>query len=379
METNDHNRAMTAIMSAPTDETGLEIVRSGASVRFVLNRPHVRNAISDAMRQRIADAVPDIARDANVYAVVLRSDVPLVFSAGGDVRELAGVQASDPAGARGLMRRKYAAHWLLECFSKPTASLIDGMVIGAGVALSIYATHRVAGENYQFAMPETALGFFPDDGLCWVFARLPDHVGMYLGLTGRRIGRADAFRLGLVTHCLPAQQFGEVEAALADADPIDPLLDARHQDPGHGELDDLRETIAACFGADSVQEVFARLEAIVQSGGAAGAWCAGVLADLNARSPLALAVTFRHIRESVARDLRQTLTADYRLACHLLNGADFREGVRTIFIDKGQTPNWSPSRLAGVDAAMVERIFAINAVDDQFVLPTREEMQAARV
>ncbi len=366
-------------MSAPTDETGLEIVRSGASVKFVLNRPHVRNAISDAMRQRIADAIPDIARDANVYAVIMRSDVRRVFSAGGDVRELAGLQAHDPAAARALMRRKYAAHWLLECFSKPTACLIDGVVMGAGVALSTYATHRVAGEDYRFAMPETALGFFPDDGLSWVFARLPDHVGMYMGLSGRRIGRADAFRLGLVTHCLPAQQFPQIEAALADADPIDPLLDDRHQDPGRGELDDLRETIATCFGADSVREIIARLEAIVQSGGATAAWCAGVLSDLNARSPLALAVTFRHIRESAKRDLRQTMTADYRLACHLLNGADFREGVRTIFVDKGQTPNWSPSRLALVDPAMVERVFAINAVDDQFVLPTREEMQAARV
>ena len=38
---------------------------------------------------------------------------------------------------------------------------------------------------------------------------------MYLALTGRAIGRADAYRLGLVTHCIPAPRFGEIRAALA--------------------------------------------------------------------------------------------------------------------------------------------------------------------
>ena len=86
---------------------------------------------------------------------------------------------------------------------KPTVSLIDGVVVGSGVGISLYGTHRVAGERYRFAMPETGIGLFPDVGVAWAFARLPDEIGMYLGLTGRSIGRADAYRLGLATHCIP--------------------------------------------------------------------------------------------------------------------------------------------------------------------------------
>ena len=98
---------------------------------------------------------------------------------------------------------EYALNWQLECFMKPTVSLIDGVVVGSGVGISLYGTHRVAGERYRFAMPETGIGLFPDVGVAWAFARLPDEIGMYLGLTGRAIGRADAYRLGLATHCIP--------------------------------------------------------------------------------------------------------------------------------------------------------------------------------
>ena len=142
---------------------------------------------------------------------------------------------------------EYSLNWLLECFTKPTVSLIDGVVVGSGVGISLYGTHRVAGERYRFAMPETGIGLFPDDGVSWAFARMPDEIGMYLALTGRAIGRADAYRLGLATHCIPAARFGEIAAALAAADTVDDLLDERHDDPGPGELEALRRHDRALF------------------------------------------------------------------------------------------------------------------------------------
>ena len=139
--------------------------------------------------------------------------------------------------ARRALAAEYALNWPLDCFTKPTVSLIDGLVVGSGVGISLYGTHRVAGERYRFAMPETGIGLFPDDGVAYVFAQMPDMIGMYLALTGRAVGSADAYNLGLLTHCIPAGQFGEIRAAIRDADPVDPVLDARHEDPGPGELE----------------------------------------------------------------------------------------------------------------------------------------------
>ena len=107
-------------------------------------------------------------------------------------------------------------------------------------------------------------------------------------------------------------------------------------------------------------------------------WCAGVLDELRQRSPVALKVTLRHIREARSRDLRQTLAIDYRLACRLMQSHDFQEGVRTLLTDGDRKPRWSPGRVEAVTEAMVERFFAFEP-GGELVLPTRQEMQAARV
>jgi enoyl-CoA hydratase len=346
-------------------------------VRLTLDRPSALNAIDSAVRRALASAIRTAARDPNIYGVVLEAAGGRAFSVGGDVREILALQQADPATAARALGEEYALNWLLECFSKPTIALIDGLAMGTGVGVSLYATHRVAGPRYAFAMPETAIGFFPDDGVAHALARLPDQIGMYLALTGRRIGRADAYRLGLVTHCIDPDRFEHIRTRFSDADPVDPLLDPPHMDPGLGELEPVRQTIADCFAAESVRGIVDRLVARSMGGGADAPWCSAVVAELRQKSPLALAVTYRHIREALALDLRQVLMVDHRLACRLASAPDFAEGVRAALIDKDQKPRWQPGRIEDVTPAMVERCFA--PMPAALVLPTRQEMQAQRV
>lgn len=361
-------------MAGTADET-LKIEIRGSLALVTLARPKALNALTQDMRARLSEQLWAFARDPQVYAVVLQSESPRAFSAGSDVREVIDLARADLAAGRKTFADEYALNWQWECFSKPTVPLIDGMVMGGGVGITQFGTHQVAGEGYAFAMPETAIGLFPDVGVCHVFARLPDHVGMYLGLTGRKIGRADAYALGLVTHCIDAAQFEAIKADLADTWPVDPALDDRHQDPGPGELQSYRLEIARCFSADTVEGIVARLET---AEGMHRAWAESVIADLGRRSPLALKITQRHIREAGARDLRQTLQADYRIAARILEAdGDFFEGVRAALVDKDGAPVWSPARLEDVSDAMVEAYFAPLGAGE-LVLPTRQEMQALR-
>jgi enoyl-CoA hydratase len=361
--------------TAADAEEELAIETRGTLAMVTLNRPRALNALNARMRRKLAEAYPRFARDAQIYAVVIQSAAEKAFSAGGDVRELVRWGRDDPAEARRAFAEEYALNWLHECFSKPTISLIDGAVMGSGVGITLYGTHRVAGDKYKLAMPETAIGLFPDVGTVHVLSRLPDAIGMYLGLTGRSIGRADAYALGLLTHCIPAAHYEEIKTALADTWPVDPLLDERHQDPGPRELAPYAEHIARCFSAPTVEEIVARLGDVA---GPDRAWAQGLIADLTTRAPLSLKVTHRHIRDAAARDLRQTLVVDYRLACRFLEGHDFYEGVRAALIDKDGTPRWQPDRLADVTPVMVEDYFAPMGAGE-LVLPTRQEMQAARV
>lgn len=360
---------------AETADEALRIEITGSLALVTLARPKTLNALTQEMRATLSEGLWSFARDPQVYAVVLESESPRAFSAGSDVREIVGLARTDPAAGMKAFADEYALNWQCECFSKPTVSLINGMIMGGGVGITQFGTHRVAGEGYSFAMPETKIGLFPDVGVCYTLARLPGHVGMYLGLTGRSIGRAEAYALGLVTHCIEAGEFEAIKAALADTWPVDPVLDERHVEPGEGELAPVRALIAECFSEPSVEGILARLEAVE---GAGRDWAQQVAAELNQRSPLSLKITHRHILAARTRDLRETLIADYRLALRILEAkGDFYEGVRAALIDKDGTPRWSPARITDVSEAMLDVYFAPLGVRE-LALPTREEMQAAR-
>jgi len=368
-------------LTAPaTDSTGTSqdtAIRTdieGAAGIVTLNRPRALNALTTAMRAQISAAFAAWARNPQVYAAVIVSATDRAFCAGGDVREMVEWGKTRPADARRSLAAEYSLNWQLDCFTKPTVSLIDGMVMGSGVGITLYGTHRVAGERYRFAMPETGIGLFPDDGVSWAFARMPDEVGTYLALTGRTIGRADAYRLGLVTHCLPAARFAEIRAAISDADPVDPVLDSRHADPGLGEIDALRPAIARCFSQPSVEAIVTTLGA---ERGESEAWAKGVLRDLQRCSPTSLKVTLRHVRSVRGADLSATLKQDFRLASRFMQGHDLYEGVRAALIDRDQAPKWQPDSLEQVSETAVDAYFAPLGADE-LPLATRSEMQVVR-
>jgi enoyl-CoA hydratase len=356
--------------AAPSGDLAVGI--DGAAGIVSLNRPRALNALTAAMRAEIGTAFAAWKHDPQVYAALILSTTDRAFCVGGDVREMVECGRRSVNEVRRLLAAEYALNWQLDCFTKPTVSLIDGVVMGSGVGITLYGTHRVAGERYRFAMPETGIGLFPDDGVSWAFAQLPDEVGMYLALTGRSLGRADACRLGLVTHCIPAARFAEVRAAIADAEPVDPVLDDLHEDPSGGEIEALRPAIARCFGGDTVEAIVSRLQA---ERGAERVWAEGVLHDLGQCSPTSLKIAHRHVRLARDLDLRATLAQDYRLACRVMDNHDFYEGVRATLVDRDRKPKWRPAALQDVSEAMIDAYFAPLGVDE-LPLTTRAEMQA---
>ena len=373
---NDASNAPRAPQFAePASLAKIEFRRTGALAEFILNRPHALNAFDDDMRRILADEITRIARNADVYIVALTSASAKAFCAGGDVRRHVSEAKTDPAKVKRWFAAEYELNWQLDCFSKPSVSLIDGLCMGSGAGLTCYNTHRVAGEGYKWAMPETAIGLFPDVGVAHVLGRMPWGIGLYLGLTGEAIGRADAHWLKLTTHCISRAQFPRVLTALADCQPVDPLLDGLHERQSEGPLQASAAMIEDLFTGDTLAEIVERLR---RASGASADFARQTLGMLNKRSPISLAITDAHIRAARTLDLRQTLIQDYRLAVRCLEGSDFFEGVRAALIDKDHAPKWRPSRLEDVSTAMRDAYFEPLGAGD-LALPTRSEMQAARV
>src|SRR5262249_11342139 len=157
---------------------------------------------------------------------------------------------------------------------------------------------------------------------------------------------------------------------LADAEPVDAVLDSRHRPPGVGDLQPITEIVARCFGAATVEDIIACLR---RETGAAGAWASTVADELERRSPTSLKIAHRHVREAGAMDLRCTLVQDYRIAHRCLDGHDFYEGVRAVVVDKDQAPRWQPARLEEVSEAMLASYFAPPAGGD-LLLASRETL-----
>src|SRR5213078_1144158 len=105
-------------------------------------------------------------------------------------------------------------------------SLIDGIVMGGGVGISVHGSHRVAGDRFRFAMPEVGIGFFPDVGASWFLPRLPGERGTFCALTGAELDPAQACAAGIATHRVPSARFSELADALCGNVSVDAQLAA---------------------------------------------------------------------------------------------------------------------------------------------------------
>jgi enoyl-CoA hydratase len=371
---NEHRiQSTTTAPEAPSPKIIFD--RSQALRMCTFNRPRVLNALDDEMCRALSEELPRVARNPDIYIVALLSSSPRAFCAGGDVVALTNAAKSDLQSAKTWMRDEYKLDWLLECFSKPTVSFVDGLCMGSGAGLTTYNTHRIAGENYKWAMPEAKIGLFPDVGIAHALARLPWPIGLYLGLTGRTITRDDAQWLGLVTHCIASSHFADIMAKLADAEPVDPMLDGLNEMQGEGALQKDIGFIRDHFSYPVLTDI---LRSLTKAETAGCDWARQTLSGLRKSSPMSLAITDRHIRNALTLDIRETLIEDYRIAARCLEAPDFFEGVRAALRDKDGAPKWSPETFEDIAPDAVNGYF-VPLGDDELELPTRVEMQAARV
>lgn len=346
--------------SSPAAE--LLIREQGRAGILTLNRPKALNALTHGMIKAMEAQYLKWAAMPRIYGVVLEAAPGRAFCGGGDLRSLVDGAGDDFEAIRAFFRDEYQHNWTLECFTKPNVSLIDGIVMGGGLGISLYGTHRVAGANLLAAMPETGIGLFPDIGAGFFLPRFPGETGLYLGLTGRSFGRADAFYLGIATHCIDAGDYDTIRNAMIEGDPIDPVLDGLHRHPGESGIAGLRPAIDRIFAAESVGAILSRLDAET---GPHAEWAGETAAIIRQRAPLSLKVTFRHIREGrKAASLKEALKTEFRLTSRLLTRPDLREGVRAALIDKDRAPKWRPASLAEVTDDMVAACFAPLGADE---------------
>jgi enoyl-CoA hydratase/carnithine racemase len=358
-------------------------------VDIVLNRPKALNALT-----------PDICLTLNKYidswntnpasapaALLMRGAGGKAFCAGGDVKAMwEDASAGGDTLGTGIKGRasadffhdEYIMNYNLGVSSIPQVSMWDGVVMGGGVGISIFGEYRVATEKTMFAMPETAIGLFPDVGSSSWLPHLSGGVGEYISLTGIRLKAFDLIMLGIATHYIPSSavdnftermlQEVKKESVSVTRETIDRLL----AESGDGELPDAATSVfgsdpyhgmarvAACFeGKPTVEAVVAALEALKIAGGDQDKeWAEKTLASLNKCSPTSLKITLAQIQRGRSLNLKECLEMEFRIAQGCMRGTDFKEGVRAMLVDKDHTPVWNPATIDEISLDSVESHFA---------------------
>jgi enoyl-CoA hydratase len=366
------------------DERDILLERRGTAGVITLNRPAALNAVNMIMVRALRDALERWRHDDTVSRVVVTAAGGKAFSAGGDLRAIYDAGSSGrQQESLGFWREEYALNAAIRHYPKPYVALIDGIVMGGGVGVSVHGSHRVAGDRFDFAMPEVGIGFFPDVGATWFLPRLPGEIGTYCALTGARLKAADAVAAGIATHRVPSARLAELAEALCGAEPVDavmagfssPALPAAADGkdapaPKEGVIAAHRGAIDRIFAAAGVEDILASLDAEAAAGGgasAAASWAGGVAAAIRTKAPLSLKIALAQMRRGRRWTFADCVQAEFRIVSRVVYGHDFYEGIRAVIIDKDNRPQWRPDTLAAVTADAVDNHFA--PIESELMLP----------
>ena len=334
--------------------TDLLTAVEGKVGRIRLNRPKALHALTKEMCSAMTEALVAWRSDLAVEAVLIDHAEGRGFCAGGDVRMLAESGATDGAEARAFFFVEYRLNHLLFTYAKPTVAFMDGITMGGGVGISQPCRYRIATENTRFAMPETALGLFPDVGGGWYLSRLPGRVGHFLALTGARLDGAECHHLGLATHYIPSEALvGVKQRIAAEPEHLESILAEASVKPPPARIAVHMDRINAAFASDHLEDVLAALEADGSD------WARSELESLSCKSPQACKVSLRLLSDGAKmQDFADEMRQEYAVAAHVVQRHDFVEGVRSVLVDKDNQPNWEPATPGQVTDHMIDTIFA---------------------
>jgi enoyl-CoA hydratase/carnithine racemase len=336
---------------------------------ITLNRPAALNALSFEMIVQLRSALSQFATDPNVNAVLIKGAGEKAFCAGGDIRAIYESYRNAGSLHRDFFVTEYPLDYLLHSYPKPYIALLDGIVMGGGMGISQGSRMRIVGDRTRMAMPEVAIGFFPDVGASYFLSRLAGSLGPYLALTGVQIRAADAVYAGLADVYLPRASVDLLESELAALQwshaqrsedrraAIDGVIRRlANADLPPAPLAAIRPAIDQHFAAPSVPALLKSLEG--ESRREFLEWARQTVDLINTRSPTLLAVTLEQLKRGKSMSLAECLRMELGLVHQSFIQGDFIEGVRALIIDKDNAPVWRPSRIEEVTDAAVEAMFA---------------------
>ncbi|XP_034178965.2 3-hydroxyisobutyryl-CoA hydrolase isoform X2 [Osmia lignaria lignaria] len=323
---------------------------------IVLNRPKALNALNVSMVEKIYPVLKKW--ESSKKLVIIEGSGEKAFCAGGDLKSIfLALKENNATLGETFFKKEYTLNYLIGTYKIPYIAAINGITMGGGVGLSVHGKYRIATEKTLFAMPETAIGLFPDVGGTYFLPRLKGKLGLYLGLTGDRLKGVDVLFAGIATHFVPSEKLPDLKQDLltTEQSDVNDILTKYQPTKLDQEfsLTPYMNQIDKCFSAPSIEEIIERLKQDNSE------WAVKTLQMLFKASPTSLKVALNAIQKGATLSLADCLKMEFRLVCAALSkDSDLSEGIRAVLIDRDQKPNWNPKTLDAVTDTYINQKFA---------------------
>ncbi|MEQ1664890.1 MAG: enoyl-CoA hydratase/isomerase family protein [Bdellovibrionales bacterium] len=326
---------------------------------ITINRPEVLNSLNSECYELIEPQLQKWEKESEIAAIFIEGAGEKAFCAGGDVKSLVLAinsdrkKNSDPlSSAKDFFTKEYFVDYYIHQYSKPIIVLADGITMGGGIGLMNGASHRIVTERTVMAMPEVAIGLFPDVGATYFLRKLKDNFGVFMGITGARISGADAVEVGLADYFLDSKLKRKVRADVLKL----PWTGVPESD--RKILSQYFSTVCAfrpeavgykqfCNADDAVSDLFksltsySELEEGFRNLNSTNEFIRDAQKQFQSGSQLSRQIFFHAIQRHAKQSLKEVFIAEWDMAIHASKGSEFIEGVRAVLIDKDQNPKWT--------------------------------------
>ena len=312
---------------------------------IALNRPKALNALNLDMAKKIYDKLKEWEIKDNIKRVLLIGEGKH-FCAGGDVKSLF-LSGNTSKLKHDFFKTEYRLNYLISQFSKEFLSIWNGVVMGGGVGLSLYGDHRLATNNTKFAMPETAIGFFPDVGGSYFLSNLPGNFGKYIALTSEILTINELLFFGLATHYYELTEFENIKDKFIKNGEI---FSKKYEISNDSFFIKNNNLINDIFNGD-IHEVFKNLKNDDSD------FSKKYLEILSKKCPMSLAITTKLIDNSNGKSLKECLEIEFQLSQKIVYRDDFDNGVNSVLVSKDNKPKWNPANIDEININELDKYF----------------------
>ncbi|MGI0115908.1 enoyl-CoA hydratase/isomerase family protein [Zooshikella sp. RANM57] len=338
---------------------------------LTLNRPTSLNAINQSMIDCLYEQLLAWKQDERVACIVLKGEGEKAFCAGGDVRQLfTALNKEIKAGqkeAEQFFSHEYRLDYLIHTYPKPIVVWGHGIVMGGGLGLMVGGSHRVVTETTRMAMPEMAIGLYPDVGGSWFLNRMPEKTGLFCGLTGCALNANDALYAGLADRFLQHNMLQEVLDALrlsawkkepeANHAIVSKILRrfAKAAEPliPESNLQQHKQQIQRLMDHDTLAEVYQDWLYYDTT----DHWLEKAIKGFLQGCPTTAYLVWEQIKRGRHLSLSEVFQMELTLSVQCCLHGDLVEGVRSRLVDKDNNPKWRYATVLDVPKEWVETHF----------------------